>query len=213
MKNLLWILFFGLSAMTAAQDDDRFRLILSAGGVGSQVDGDSYGGYSKLGPFAGLYLDKPTGERTAWAFGITYVQKGARKNASNGDPTYYISRLNYVEMPFMLSFKYKNKYRFEGGLSFAYLFNKYEASSQVGTINAAFKKFDFCYNLGFGYHMKERVYLNLRYNYSFIPIRDYQHGVYLGANFWQRFFNKGLYNNVLQLSINYIIPPKMRSSE
>ncbi|MCD6067728.1 MAG: hypothetical protein K0S33_2554 [Bacteroidetes bacterium] len=213
MKKVSVIVFLVLSLSAIAQDDDRFRLVLSAGAIGSQVDGDSYGGYTKLGPYGGLYLDKAIGEKTAFDFGITYAQKGARKNANNMDPTYYISRLHYVEMPFMFSANYKIKYRFEGGLSFAYLFDKHEESSQVGTINTPFKKFDFCYNLGFGYRFKEKLYVNLRYSYSFIPIRDYQAGVYLGTNFLTRFFNKGLYNNVLQLSLNYIISPKERLSE
>lgn len=212
MKKPLLTFYVLICFASFAQRSERFNLVLSAGGVGSQVDGDSYGGYTKLGPFAGLYLNKAIGEKADIDFGLTYVQKGARKNASNLDPSYYIARLNYAEVPLILSMTYKEKYRFEGGLSFAYLFSKHEESSQVGTITTPFKKYDFSYNFGLGYRANEKVYFNLRYNYSLVPIRDYQQNVYLGT-FWTRIFNKGLYNNVLQLTINYIISPKETTSD
>ncbi len=212
MKKFLSISFCLFTLFVFSQENKPFNLILTAGAVGSQIDGDMLGGYNKFGTVAGINLNKGLGEKSAVDFGITYVQKGARKNPTNMDPTSYLARLNYVEVPFMFSTNYKVKYRFEGGLSFAYLFKSHEESSQVGIIDNPFKTYDFCYNVGFGYRLSEKLYSNLRYSYSLIPIRDYNNNVYLGT-FWTRIFNKGLYNNVLQVSINYIISPKEKSSE
>ncbi|MDP2386270.1 MAG: outer membrane beta-barrel protein [Bacteroidota bacterium] len=212
MKKLLSISFYLYALLGFSQENKPFNLILTAGAIGSQVDGDMLGGYNKFGTVGGINLNKGIGEKSGIDFGLTYVQKGARKNPSNMDPTYYLVRLNYVEVPFMLSTNYKVKYRFEGGLSFAYLFKSHEESSQVGVIDNPFKPYDFCYNVGFGYRLSEKFYSNLRYSYSLVPIRDYNNNVYLGT-FWTRIFNKGLYNNVLQVSINYIISPKEKSSE
>lgn len=212
MKKLLSILVCLVALAGSSQENERFNLVLSAGGVGTQVDGDMLGGYDKLGAFAGIYLNKKIGEKSAVDFGLTYVQKGSRKNVSIDDPSYYLLRLNYVELPLMFSINYKKKYRFEGGLSFAYLFKSHEENSQVGLIDNPFKSYDFCYNVGFGYRITERFYSNLRYSYSLLPIRDFQGNAYRG-NFWTRMFNKGLYNNLLQVSINYIIVPKEKTSE
>ena len=213
MKKILSISFCFLYMLCASQESDRFNLILSGGGVGSQVDGDSYGGYDKFGPYGGIYLNRATGEKSFVDFGITYIQKGARHNASQLDPTgFYISRLNYVEMPLIFSTIYKTKYRFEAGISAAYLFKSHEESAKIGVITTGWKTYDVGLNAGFGYKLSEKVYTNLRYNYSLVPIRNYQTNVYLGT-FWTRIFNKGLYNNLLQVSINYIISPKEKTSE
>src|SRR3989344_3484514 len=164
MKKILSISFCLLYLLSFSQENNRFNLVLTAGGVGTQVDGDMLGGYNKFGPHGGIYLNRATGEKSAFDFGLTYVQKGSRKNVSLDDPTYYLLRLNYVEVPLMFSFNYKKKYRFEGGLSFAYLFNSHEENSQVGVIDNPFKPYDFCYNVGFGYRLTDKLYSNIRYN-------------------------------------------------
>lgn len=213
MKKLFYILLvFATIELKAQADDERFRFILTAGVCGTQVDGDSYGGYNKLGYVAGVHANRKMAEKTEFSIGLSYVQKGSRSNATNQNPYFYVLRLHYVEVPWMFIYNYKNKYRFEGGVSGAYLFNSYEANSQIGTYKGALKKYDFCYNLGVGYKLNEKVFFNLRYNYSLLPIRDYQHNVYLG-NFWQRAFGRGLYNNVVQVSFNYIISPKANTND
>ncbi|HEY1037785.1 MAG TPA: outer membrane beta-barrel protein [Bacteroidia bacterium] len=213
MRLLLFIAVLLALSPAFSQENERFNLVLSGGGVGSQVDGDFYGGYDKFGPYGGIYLNRAIGEKVSIDFGLTYIQKGARHNASQQDPTgFYISRLNYVEMPLLFSGYYKKKYRFEGGLTVAYLFKSHEESAKVGVINTGWKSYDVGYAAGFGYKLSDKVYTNLRYNYSLVPIRAYQANVYLGT-FWTRLFNKGLYNNLIQLSINYIISPKEKNSE
>jgi hypothetical protein len=214
MKTVFFILLFIYSAIkiSAQADDERFRFILTAGATGTQVDGDSYGGYNKLGFVAGIHANRKMAEKTEFSIGLTYVQKGSRSNANNQNPNYYILRLHYVEVPWMFIYNYKNKYRFEGGLSGAYLFNSYEANSQIGAYKGSLKKYDFCYNFGVGYNLSEKAFFNLRYSYSLLPIRDYNKNVYLG-NFWQRTFGRGLYNNCIQVSFNYIISPKANTND
>ena len=213
MKQLALLFFICLFSKTVAQqDDEHFRFILSAGVVGTQVDGDSYGGYNKLGTYFGIHANRKMEERTEFSIGFTYIQKGSRSNATIQNPYYYILRLDYIEIPWLFIFNYKNKYRFEGGISGAYLFNSYEANSQIGIYKGALKKYDFCYNLGLAYKLNDKIFFNIRYNYSLLPIRDYQHGVYLG-NFFQRTFGRGLYNNVVQISFNYIISPNSKNND
>jgi hypothetical protein len=213
MKKILCILLlFAFTKSKAQADDERFRFILTAGATGTQVDGDSYGGYNKLGFVAGIHANRKMAEKTEFSIGLSYVQKGSRSNANNQNPNYYILRLHYVEVPWMFVYNYKNKYRFEGGISGAYLFNSYEANSQIGAYKGALKKYDFCYNLGVGYKLSEKTFFSLRYSYSILPIRDYSKNVYLG-NFFQRAFGRGLYNNVVQVSFNYIISPKANTND
>lgn len=193
----------------AQQQEQRFRTILCAGIVGSQVDGDTYAGYNKSGLYGGAYVNRPLDEKTELEFGITYIQKGARKNANpnKGDLSFYLVRLNYVEVPLMYKINVK-KFKFELGLSYAYLF-RYSEQNTYGYYNdRRLRNYDACYNFGCGYKLSDNLYANLRYNYSFIPIRPFpSNGVYLGT-FWSRTFNKGLYNNDIVVSLNYILKAK-----
>ncbi len=201
--------FFNLKA----QDyDNRFKLIISAGISGTQVDGDTYNGYNKIGTNAGIYINRKTGDNTENMFGLTYIQKGSRSNSTIQNPNYYILKLNYLEVPFLFIYNHKSKYRFEVGLSGAYLFSDYEENGMIGAYKGSLNKIDLCYNMGAGYKLNDKTYLNLRYSYSLLPIREYSRYVYLG-NFWQRIFNRGLYNNCVSISINYIISPNSSRNE
>jgi len=214
MKNnffILLIICFCLN-LTAQDNENRFRLILSGGISGTQVDGDTYSGYNKIGTNAGIYINRKTGENTENMFGITYIQKGSRSNSTIQNPNYYLLKLNYLEVPFLFIYNHKSKYRFEVGLSGAYLFSDYEENGMIGAYKGSLKKLDVCYNMGAGYKLNDKTYINLRYSYSLLPIREYNRNVYLG-NFWQRIFNRGLYNNCISISINYIISPNSSKNE
>ncbi len=209
---LILLVYFGSIHLFYAQDDERFRLILSGGLSGTQVDGDTYGGYNKLGLNSGLYINRKTGDRSEYVFGLSYIQKGSRSNATIQNPNYYLLRLNYIEVPWLYIYNHKSKYRFELGISGSYLFSNYEENGMVGAYKGSLKKFDLCYNMGAGYKLNEHLFVNLRYTYSLLPIREYNRNVYLG-NFWQRNFNRGLYNNCVSLSLNYIITPNSSGNE
>ncbi|MFL5753286.1 MAG: outer membrane beta-barrel protein [Bacteroidia bacterium] len=208
--SILFLFLFTGSSVFSQNSEKRFRTILSAGIVGSQVDGDTYSGYNKSGLYGGVYVNTAFDQKNELEFGITYIQKGARKNANpnKGDLSFYLFRTNYIEVPLMYKINIK-KFKLEMGLSYAYLF-KYTEQNTYGYYNdKKLKNYDACYNLGAGYKISDDLYVNLRYNYSFLPIRSYSTltGVYLG-NFWSRIFNRGLYNNDVVLSINYILKPK-----
>lgn len=214
MKNSFFVLLIICSCINliAQESENRFRIILSGGISGTQVDGDTYNGYNKIGTNAGIYINRKTGENTENMFGITYIQKGSRSNSTIQNPNYYLLKLNYVEVPFMFIYNHKSKYRFEVGLSGAYLFSDYEENGMIGAYKGSLKKLDICYNMGAGYKLNDKTYINLRYSYSLLPIREYSRNVYLG-NFWQRIFNRGLYNNCISISINYIISPNSSKNE
>ena len=209
---LILILFTINVSNSYSQVEERFRLILSGGLSGTQVDGDTYGGYNKLGSNAGVYVNRKTGEKSEYVLGLTYIQKGSRSNATIQNPNYYILRLNYVEVPWLYIYNHKTKYRFELGVSAAYLFSSYEENGMVGAYKGNLKKIDFCYNMGAGYKLNDHLFINIRYNYSLLPIREYNRNVYLG-NLWQRTFNRGLYNNCISLSLNYSITPNSSGNE
>ena len=223
MKNscLIVVSFFLLHHSLKAQSnaiDQTFRPVIYAGIVASQVDGDTYGGYSKPGFVLGAGINRQLSKVFEAEFGITFIQKGARHNygldsASRNNPNnpFFLSRLNYLEIPLVFKLNYK-KFKAELGAAAAYLIQNppYVQTNNPTYIDDKYRNFDFSYIIGVGYKLKGNWTVNARLEYSIITIRPYvtsYAGVYHGQ-FPYSLFNQGLYNNLLQLALHYRIPSK-----
>ncbi|HXU26687.1 MAG TPA: porin family protein [Bacteroidia bacterium] len=202
--------------------DQTFRPVIYASLVASQVDGDTYAGYSKPGFMLGAGINRQLSRIFEAEFGITFIQKGARHNysldsASRNNPAnpFFLSRLNYLEIPLTLRMNYK-KFNAEIGAAAAYLIQN---PPNVQTNNPTYtddkyRNFDFSYIVGIGYKLRPLLTVNVRFEYSIVTIRSYYTssvGIYHGQ-FPYSLFNQGLYNNLLQLSLRYRIPPRAVSS-
>jgi hypothetical protein len=220
MKRVLFFLSglmgFSMYSQVQTPDGETFRPVLTAGIVASQVDGDTYAGYTKPGYYLGVGINRAISKKVELEFALTFLQKGARKNysldsASRNNPNneFYLLRLNYVEIPAGIKYNLK-KFKAEAGGAFAYLIkNPPFEESQNGYFNInGFSNFDYSYYLGMGYKLKDNLLVNIRFEYSFISIRKYYTsgtGIYHGQ-FPYNLFNLGMYNNLLVLSLNYKLP-------
>jgi hypothetical protein len=97
----------------------------------SQIDGDLYTGFNKIGLRVGMEGSIYMNKRLDVVIGLLYVQKGSKTNsevtfASDVPPDTEI-KLDYMEVPFLLSIKFGNKtqhsYTLEAGFSYARLIN------------------------------------------------------------------------------------------
>ncbi len=202
------LIFIGWNQKILAQSNYYFRPLFSLGLVGNQIDGDNQSGYNKVGPNGGIYINRAFSEKNEFEFGLTYIQKGARKNIDpeKGDYNFYKLRLNYVEVPFLLKHNIK-KYKLEIGASAAYLFKSYEESN-AGVLNIPFRKLDISYNIGLNLKLNENWIAGTRISYSIIPIRTLTVANFYYNNFMSRVLKPGFYTNNLCLSLNYIINKK-----
>ncbi len=199
-KNFLLIFFILLNSFLFAQ---IFNGGLKLGINGSQVDGDSYAGYNKIGFNAGAFVNTKLKERLKLQFEMIYTQKGAYKPSKPEIGDYFTSklRLNYVEIPILLLYKYKDYMEFEGGFSAAVLMNQ-EFQDTYGKIPLTdiyqYNKYDFGFVAGLNFNISEHFKAGMRYTYTlfFTPIRKYKSK----SNF---FTEMGQTNNVLSLSIYY----------
>jgi opacity protein-like surface antigen len=218
MKKVFLIASLLVVSLLRAQDEvvQSFRPVYSIGVVGSQVDGDTYSGYHKIGYFVGLGVNRQLSKRFEMELMLTALQKGARKNyatdsASLNNPNnqFFLMRLDYVEVPLSLKYRYK-KFKIEAGAAFAYLIH-YSAQTQIGfNPDKQIKSFDYSYFIGGGYKLGANWFLNLRFEYSIVPFSPYyasSAGIYHGQ-FPYKYFNLGMYNNLLILSLNYKLPLK-----
>ncbi len=113
------------------KNQNRFNAGVVLGANLSQIDGDLFTGFNKLGIRGGLegtiYLNKYFDV----VAGLLYVQKGSKTNSNvtfAGDiPPNTEIKLDYMEVPFLLSVKFGNKdqtgYTVEAGFSYARLIN------------------------------------------------------------------------------------------
>lgn len=201
----------------------QFKAGVIAGVATTQVDGDTYAGYNKLGFIAGGFVAKnfsprsgsqPPDNKWSVSFEITYVQKGSRKipRPDKGDYSFYKLNLNYAEVPFLLRYSFvapdsagekKFKFQIEGGLAVGALVQWKEEDKNGQVIGGVpFEKFDVSTLLGITYLLSDNVFFNTRYEYSALPVRRGPILQYY-QNWTHKFLKPGYYNNVLIFSLRY----------
>jgi len=192
---LVGLTLVGLSITTKAQnpssyyieDPRTFYAGLIAGGNFSQVDGDSYAGYHKLGLNFGGIVYTHLAEHVAASLEILFSQKGARGHRvqESGAGTFinaYRINLNYAEIPIQLNYFDKRRSHFGGGFSYSQLItaqerldtNPPQQPGNTGYVNLEdypFKKSDVNFILGGSLHMWKGLFFQGRFQYSLISIR------------------------------------------
>lgn len=206
---IILVLFFSLSLKSQnATQQNVFTLKPSLGFNGCQIHGDNYSGYDKFGMLLGVAVNARLKEKSSLELGFYFSQKGSRHNPNpdKGDFSFYRVNLNYIDMP--LSFRYilNPKFFITLSPSVAYLINYYENIDYVNyTGTYTFNKFEVGLNAGLGMHLKNNFSVEVRFCNSITPIRSYgiaATGIYY-PNPIARFFNKGLYNNILSVLVSY----------
>jgi hypothetical protein len=204
----LIFLFCCTSLFSQDNRNNVFTLKPALGLNGCQIHGDSYSGYDKLGLFAGIGINARINERTSFELGFYFSQKGSRHNPNPkiGDYTYYRVNLNYIDLPLSLRYEVNTKYFVTLGPSIAYLFSfneniNYTDVSYLYTFN----KLETGLNIGLGRKIANKFYVEVRCSNSILPIRNYgiTGNLIPYTNAVARFFNKGLYNNILTFFVAY----------
>lgn len=198
MMKLILFFFLFLFTLTTLHAQ-RFGGGIMAGVVSSQLDGDRRAGYDKFGIVCGGFVDTKFKKHYGMQMEIKFIQKGSKgKDTLGGVFNYYESRLNYIEVPVLINYIYKEKYMFELGLSAGYLVSAFEDKDGIGLEKAypEFNKFEIAGTAGFSYIISEQLIISSRFTYSAFPVRaDYSGAV--------RYIDRGQYNNILSLSLFY----------
>jgi hypothetical protein len=196
---------------TVNSNKNAFNLLLTGGCSPSQVHGDAYSGFNKIGVMGGIGVESVFSEKMAMNLSFLFIQKGAQKNQNpdKGDYSAYYLNLNYLEVPLIITYSQK-KFLFDAGISAGYLINYYEAS-EAGNFTGLFpfQKFEYSVKIGLGYHINKKWFVNFRSSNSFITTRPnrIKQAVYYN-NIIARTFNKGYYNNIIEFTISYRIKTK-----
>lgn len=148
-----------------------------------QIDGDNYAGYRKIGANVGGIGHIRLYKRITFSFELLYSQKGAKSDIvrfstldSTTIVTKYGIRLNYAEIPLMINYFDKHKSHFGMGISIGRLLNTSETletkpPTTLNTDDYPFKKDAYDFVAGADLHLIKGLFLNLRFQYSLLPVR------------------------------------------
>ena len=182
-----------------------FNAGLIAGATFSQVDGDSYYGFHKVGFTAGTYVSLPVANHFALQMELKYTQMGAHSSAKEiieyNYPAYNL-RLHYAEIPLMLRYdfghftvygKSLDNLALELGLSLDFLL-KYRGEIEAATQTWKLNFFSVTGNFGLHYAFTKHLGIGAQMMYSITPMQTNPSP--------QWFFNHS-YNKVIQITMTY----------
>ena len=156
MKKLIIIALFFVPSLLSAQ---RFNGGVLLGLSASQVDGDTYAGFDKVGLQGGVFVN--TKFNNAWGaqMELKYNAKGARKETTESNPETYSLTLHYIDIPLMVNYTIQKKFIIDAGLVPGYLFSKKGEENGIDFVDeeiSAFKNFDLSWLIGFNYKISEK---------------------------------------------------------
>lgn len=210
MKQILFT-FFVFLTITSIQSQD-FRAGFVGGANMSQVDGDFYAGYNKIGLNIGGFVSRQIAPSLDLQFDIAYIQKGSRRapDIEKGQYDDYEIDLGYIQFPVVVRYYYK-QISFEAGLSIGTLLHDDEFLDEQSIKGLEgvppFKTMEYATVFGFNYHINKRFWINARMLYSLNRIRIPYNGdipIYDPKKHWLS-RKPGQYNNNIVFSVYYAI--------
>lgn len=187
---LMILNLYTLPARAQSLDDEERTFFggLTAGANFSQVDGDNFAGYHRVGWNAGVVVFAKLSGSFAGGMELLFAQKGSRAgqnqlpkwaNDQSTVLTDYKIQLNYAEVPVTINYFDKRRNHFGAGLAYAQLVSSkekyrdgqgliYEQDAKL----FPFKKFDLSCVLTGSAHLWKGFYMNIRFQYSLLTVRN-----------------------------------------
>ena len=172
-----------------------FNAGLIGGATFSQVDGDKYAGFHKIGMTAGTYVNLPVANHFALQMELKYTQMGAHSSDEESELTGYGPYnlvLHYAEIPLMLQYDFSHFTVYGKSLDFITL----ELGVSLDFLLAyrgKIEHIDQDWNLNF-FSVTGNFGLAFRLMYSITPMQ---------TNPTPQWFFNHSYNKVIQLTLTY----------
>lgn len=193
---LPWVLVF--SIQVAPLRGQPLNAGIFAGVNASQVTGDTYTGFNKLGPTAGFFLNRLIEYNIFWQGEIKYGIRGVYQGPAENDPTLYRSTYHVLELPLSVHYVYEKRIMVEVGTSpellLAARFRDENGVMDPSTYPEN-RRLGLNVFAGLGYWFNENIMSGLRYTNSAIPFRDPQE--------WNHPRYRGYFHNVISLTVAY----------
>ena len=198
MKKFVGTIFF-LSLFVTSYGQD-FGASLLMGSNFSQIDGDQFAGYNKLGLNVGIEIDRALSSDWEAAFELRFSMKGSKKVVDPDvlDPTLKIS-YNYIEVPLIAKYTGIEVITPYSGISIGVnVFNERDDNGIV-TEEDQLKSTEIGFILGATYNFTDEWGVDLRHSYSLFSVRDYP--IIVNSPTW--FGRAGWYNRLFTVGLKY----------
>lgn len=172
---------------------------ITLGGVTSQVAGDNYAGFHKIGFTGGFWVNHDLGTHSKIQMELTFSQKGSRFSPDeNSDKYQYLLRFSTINLPVIYQYRVL-RFVFEGGVNFDFLVHHFEEANYSEILEDEWKFVTLSSLFGVRYLVSEKFSIGVRTINSINSIRKNT-----VPNNVQRYGKRfGEYNDVLQLSLFY----------
>ena len=205
-KVFLLSLMIGLVVVATQTHSQKFNGGILAGGLVSQVDGDDWAGYHKLGFMGGGFVSLDLSRHFTLQMEMEYIQKGSRKSADLENPNdfSYLLRLHYLEIPLLVQYTFYKRFQVEAGPAMDVLLGYQEENNGQEVPNQyPFRSVTLAGIIGASGYITSNLKATFRWNYSLLSLRQPQPYGQRG-NPWRKFlFEVGQFNNVLSLSLSW----------
>lgn len=206
---ILIITLIGLLLHVNIGFSQRFSLGILGGGTSSQISGDGFYGFNQFGGLAGVEVNYKFNDNWFSSLGLQFNQMGARTYPKKTSIVYKL-RVNYVEMPLLISYHLPHVY-FRAGVYLGVKINQKERTS-FGPIDPErpFRAINFGGQLGLGYKFTANWHLELCFQNSVIPVREHRldkpipPALFSLGQWHQILLAKGQYYTSLSLMVKYV---------
>lgn len=192
-----------LLIMTVSMNGQQFNAGFFGGLNVSQVSGDSFKGFNKLGFTAGFFVNSPIEQHFYWQAEIKYGTRGVYEGPSDGNPTLYKSSYHIVELPLSINYLFDKKILLELGTSPEVLITTRYWDENGLMDQSSYpdnRRFGLSVFAGIGYWFNDRMMAGLRYTNSAIPFRDPEE--------WNNPQYRGNFHNVISVTLGFRFKPK-----
>ena len=192
-----------LFIMTVSMNGQQFNAGIFGGMNISQVDGDSFKGFNKVGFTTGFFVNRLIEGHFYWQAEIKYGTRGVYEGPSDGNPTLYKSSYHIVELPLSINYLFDEKIMLELGTSPEVLITT-RYWDENGLLDKSSypdnRRFGLSVFAGIGYWFNDRMMAGLRYTNSAIPFRDPEE--------WNNPQYRGNFHNVISVTLGFRFKPK-----
>lgn len=169
-----------------------------AGINASQVAGDSYAGFNKLGLNAGFFMNQLIEYDIYWQAELRFGTRGVYQGPTDNYQTLYKSAYYILELPLSVHYLYDERIMVELGTSPELLLGT-RFWDEYGLMDSSTypenRRFGLSVFGGVGFWFNDKIMAGLRYTNSAIPFRDPEE--------WNNAQYRGYFHNVFSLSVNY----------
>ena len=169
-----------------------------AGINASQVAGDTYTGFNKLGLNAGFFMNQLIEYDIYWQAELRFGTRGVYQGPTDNSQTLYKSAYYILELPLSVHYLYDERIMVELGTSPELLLGT-RYWDEYGLMDSSTypenRRFGLSVFGGVGFWFNDKIMAGLRYTNSAIPFRDPEE--------WNNAQYRGYFHNVFSLSVNY----------